>query len=194
MQRIVTGLISGSGPGGVAAEGPVSVTRGPDGTFFAQFGLSSPQRARRLRSRTTVGASAPWSSSPPSDPRITSVSCALLAGFKVRASFMSAGCCWRRSLAVDGGSGTSRGHAREVRSQVLGGVAPSHDRPFFRPDISQVGKNRASVLGCCRSLTPAVGCCGCSHRCCQARPGTRMCGRDAGVCVVQEAHSGPGAA
>jgi hypothetical protein len=41
VQRIVTGLISGSGPGGVAAEGPVSVSRGPDGTFFAQFGLSS---------------------------------------------------------------------------------------------------------------------------------------------------------
>jgi hypothetical protein len=41
VKRIVTGLISGSGPGGVAAEGPVSVSRGPDGTFFAQFGLSS---------------------------------------------------------------------------------------------------------------------------------------------------------
>jgi hypothetical protein len=41
VRRIVTGLISGSGPGGVAAEGPVSVSRGPDGTFFAQFGLSS---------------------------------------------------------------------------------------------------------------------------------------------------------
>jgi hypothetical protein len=41
VQRIVTGLISGSGPGGVAAEGPVSVSRGPDGTFFAPFGLSS---------------------------------------------------------------------------------------------------------------------------------------------------------
>ncbi len=41
VQRIVTGLISGSGPGGVAAEGPVSVSRGRDGRFFAQFGLSS---------------------------------------------------------------------------------------------------------------------------------------------------------
>ena len=41
VQRLVTGLISGSGPGGVAAEGPVSVSRGPDGAFFAQFGLSS---------------------------------------------------------------------------------------------------------------------------------------------------------
>ena len=41
VQRIVTGLISGSGPGGVGAEGPVSVSRGPDGSFFAQFGLNS---------------------------------------------------------------------------------------------------------------------------------------------------------
>jgi hypothetical protein len=41
VKHIVTGLISSSGPGGVAAEGPVSVSRGPDGTFFAQFGLSS---------------------------------------------------------------------------------------------------------------------------------------------------------
>ncbi len=41
VQRIVTGLISGSGPGGVGAEGPVSVSRGPDGKFYGQFGLSS---------------------------------------------------------------------------------------------------------------------------------------------------------
>ncbi|MGE5289560.1 MAG: ScyD/ScyE family protein [Micromonosporaceae bacterium] len=41
VKRLVTGLISGSGQGGVAAEGPVSVSRGPDGTFFGQFGLNS---------------------------------------------------------------------------------------------------------------------------------------------------------
>ena len=41
VKRIVTGLISGSGAGGVAAEGPVSVSRGPDGMFYGQFGLSS---------------------------------------------------------------------------------------------------------------------------------------------------------
>lgn len=41
VQRIVTGLVSASGPGGVAAEGPVSVSRGPDGTFFSLFGESS---------------------------------------------------------------------------------------------------------------------------------------------------------
>jgi hypothetical protein len=41
VKRIVTGLLSGSGAGGVAAEGPVSVSRGPDSKFYGQFGLSS---------------------------------------------------------------------------------------------------------------------------------------------------------
>ena len=41
VKRIVTGLISGSGEGGVAAEGPVSVSRGPDGAFYGLFGLNS---------------------------------------------------------------------------------------------------------------------------------------------------------
>src|SRR5215468_501153 len=39
---------------------------------------------------------------------------ALLAGLKARASFMFASCCWWRSLAVDGCSGASRGHARNA--------------------------------------------------------------------------------
>lgn len=41
VKHLVTGLISGSGPGGVAAEGPVSVSRGPWGKIYGQFGLSS---------------------------------------------------------------------------------------------------------------------------------------------------------
>jgi hypothetical protein len=41
VKRLVTGLISGAGEGGVAAEGPVSVSRGPDGSFYGLFGLSS---------------------------------------------------------------------------------------------------------------------------------------------------------
>jgi hypothetical protein len=41
VQRIVTGLISVSGDGGVAAEGPVSVSRGPDGKFYGLFGLNT---------------------------------------------------------------------------------------------------------------------------------------------------------
>src|SRR5690348_14295888 len=49
--------------------------------------------------------------------------------------------------------------------RVLGGPASSHDRPFFRPDISPVGADRASVMRCRRSLLLAGGCC-CCHRCC----------------------------
>jgi sugar lactone lactonase YvrE len=41
VQRLVTGLISVSGDGGVAAEGPVSVSRGPDGKFYGLFGLNT---------------------------------------------------------------------------------------------------------------------------------------------------------
>ena len=41
VKRLVTGLISGSGPGGVAAEGPVSVSAGPYGTIYGQFGLNT---------------------------------------------------------------------------------------------------------------------------------------------------------
>ncbi|MFD0331403.1 ScyD/ScyE family protein [Streptacidiphilus monticola] len=41
VRRIVTGLISASGPGGVGAEGAVSVSRGRDGSFFGLFGLNT---------------------------------------------------------------------------------------------------------------------------------------------------------
>jgi sugar lactone lactonase YvrE len=39
--RLVTGLISGSGKGGVGAEGPVSVSAGPEGSVYGQFAMSS---------------------------------------------------------------------------------------------------------------------------------------------------------
>jgi sugar lactone lactonase YvrE len=58
VQRIVTGLISASGAGGVAAEGPVSVSRGPGGTFYGLFGESShavpPKGTIPPRLRTTA--------------------------------------------------------------------------------------------------------------------------------------------
>ena len=50
------------------------------------------------------------------DLRITRVFSSVARGFKARAGFMFAGCCWRRSLAVDGSSGTSRGHASAAQS------------------------------------------------------------------------------
>jgi hypothetical protein len=43
VERIVGGLISASGPGGSAAEGPVSVSTAPNGAFMALFGLSTQQ-------------------------------------------------------------------------------------------------------------------------------------------------------
>src|SRR5436305_3919558 len=43
--------------------------------------------------------------------RITSVFSCVARGFKPRASFRFTGYCWWRLLAVDGGSGTSGGHA-----------------------------------------------------------------------------------
>jgi hypothetical protein len=82
-----------------------------DRGFPALTDRSGTQRARRLRSRTTVGAPAPWSSSPPSELRITSVFSCVARRFKARASFRFVACCWRRPLAVDGGSGASQGHA-----------------------------------------------------------------------------------
>ena len=61
------------------------------------------------------------------------------------------------------GSGKLRGR-RVDRSSLLG-----QDLPLFRPDISPVGVDPASVMRCCRSLLPVVGCCCCCHRCCQPR-------------------------
>ena len=47
--------------------------------------------------------------------RITRVFPCVAHGFKACPSFMFAGCCWRRPLAIDGGSGTSRGHGPVMR-------------------------------------------------------------------------------
>jgi hypothetical protein len=44
------------------------------------------------------------------DLRITRVFSCVACRFGARPSFMFAGCCWRQSLVIDGGSGTSRGH------------------------------------------------------------------------------------
>jgi hypothetical protein len=69
------------------------------------------------------------------DLRITRVFSCVARGFKARPSFMFAACCWRQSLAIDGGSGTSRGHGSVMRrpgSRWDGAVA----RPsLFRPAV-----------------------------------------------------------
>ena len=51
----------------------------------------------------------------PDDLRITRVFPCAARRFKARASFMFTGGCWWRSLAVDGSSGTSRGHGLVAR-------------------------------------------------------------------------------
>jgi len=56
-----------------------------------------------------------------------------------------------------------------ARPSVKGAWFLSRDCPLFRPGISPVGANLASVMHCRRSLLPAAGRCGCCHRCCQSR-------------------------
>src|SRR6266568_3435560 len=75
--------------------------------YYSALFRSVPHRAG--------GASAPRSSSLTSDLRITRVFPCVARGFKPRPSFMFAGCCWWRSLAIDGCSGTSRGHGSVMR-------------------------------------------------------------------------------
>ena len=87
------------------------------GRTIARLGLIRPNRSQlgpRLRTLQFdfPGLAGAAYRNQTDDLRITSMSRALLAGFKARASFMFTGCCWRRPLAVDGGSGASRGHAR----------------------------------------------------------------------------------
>ena len=57
-----------------------------------------------------------------------------------------------------------------------GSITSRADLPFFRPDISPGGADRASVMSCGRSLAFAVGRCRCCHRCCQP-PAELMAGR-----------------
>ena len=96
--------------------------------------MTAAEAAALLAAAKDHPVSAPWSSPPPSDLRITRVFSCVARGFKPCASFMSAGCCWWRSLAVDGGSGTSRGHMPVMRrpgSRSSGTVS--------RPSVFQAG-------------------------------------------------------
>jgi hypothetical protein len=121
----------------------------------------------RPRSSTAVDTSAPWSSSPPSDLRITRVSPCVAHGFESRASFIFAGCCWCRSLAVDGCSGASRGHALVMRrpgSRWSGAVERPSASGVTQPQLVTMG---ASVWCCDTQPRDAVGGGCCCRRCCQ---------------------------
>jgi hypothetical protein len=88
---------------------------GSDREFPVLAGRAGTQRARRLPLRMTAGTSAPWSSSPPSELHITRVSPCVARRLKASPSFMFVGGCRWPSLAVDGSSGTPRGHGSVMR-------------------------------------------------------------------------------
>jgi hypothetical protein len=78
----------------------------------------NPARGRGTEgndSHRSAGPLGPRTGSGAAEIRITRVFPCVARGFKARASFMFAGCCWWRPLVVDGYSGASRGHAPVVR-------------------------------------------------------------------------------
>jgi hypothetical protein len=92
---------------------------------------------------------------------------ALLAGSKAALASCSQVAVGGDRWLLTAGRGHLGGTGPQCIGRVLGGAALSHDRPFFRPDISRVGADRACVMRCRWSLLAAVGCCCCCHRCCQ---------------------------
>jgi hypothetical protein len=122
--------------------------------------------------RRAVGASAPRSSSLTSDLRITSAFSCVGREFKAP-RFLQVQRVWRRSLAVDGGSGTSRGHASTAQSIASAARAP---RAVWRevlrvwpyPCLLPIGANSATLgpgLSRPSSRVPSPGTCpgtGCS--------------------------------
>src|ERR1700737_5106300 len=60
-------------------------------------------------SHRSAGPLGPRTGSGAAEIRITRVFPCVVRGFEARASFMFAGCCWWRSLVVDGVSGASGG-------------------------------------------------------------------------------------
>ena len=109
-----------------------------DRKFPSLTGRLGTQRARRLLSRTTVGSSAPWSSSPPSDLRITSAYRTLLAG---PAPVLASG--------SQGAAGGDRWLLMAVRGH-LGGTS----RPTARNDADPRPSARAGVPGAYVGLRP----------------------------------------
>jgi len=97
--------------------------------------LSAQPRSSGGKPNRTAGPSGPRTGSGAAELRITRVFSCVARGFKARASFMFAGCCWWRSLAVDGSSGTSRGH-----ESVMGRPGSRWDGAVERPSAFQAGR------------------------------------------------------
>jgi hypothetical protein len=93
-----------------------------------------------------------WLPSAASELRITRVFSCVARRPIALASFMSAGCCWCRVLAVEGSSGTSRGHAsatvegywpKPVTSSVSGLLGHRRHVPLGRlPYIGSIRSDR----------------------------------------------------
>ena len=99
--------------------GPVAETLGLCASNFKRYVTRCP--APFLPASLTLGTTGPPRSSCRSreELRITRVFSCVARGFKARPSFMFAGCCWWRSLAIDGSSGTSRGHGYRMIDPLL---------------------------------------------------------------------------
>src|SRR5215467_1131085 len=88
--------------------------------------------------------------------RITSVFPRVARGFKDCLSFMFTGCCWWPSLVVDGGSGTSRGHALVTRrpgsrwSGAVAGVGAVHLVTRYQLDPPVAGRCNGRGCSCGR--------------------------------------------
>ena len=104
-------------PSTTANHAPRATCPDPADTIAELLHHATSEYLRRRGMAMTVGGLAAWSSSPPSELRITSVFSCVARRLDARANFMFAGGRWWRSLAIDGSSGTSRGHAPVMRRQ-----------------------------------------------------------------------------
>jgi len=111
------------GPGIIRPAGPRA---GPHRSGCLVTGCDTSAFSRPPGPRTGSGAA---------ELRITRVLSGVGRGLEGRAGFMFAGCCWWRSLAVGGGSGTSGGHAPAMRGpgSRRRGAAARHPAPPREP-------------------------------------------------------------
>ena len=128
----------GSGDAGQPGRRSSNVASCPRVTVIAP--VSPADRARSGHASVEVAyyglTAAPWSSSSPSELRITSVSRCLATGVGTPPTLRFAGCsCWRL-LVVHGPSGAPRGHAFATSA-----IRPTHEA------VSCAGPHRRRGLG-----------------------------------------------
>jgi hypothetical protein len=117
--------------------------------------LSAQPRSSGGKLTRTAGPPGPRTGSSAAELRITRVFSCVVHGFKARPSFMFAGCCWWRSLAIYGSSGTSRGHGSVMRRP-----GSQWDGAVERPSAFQAGHIPSRGGSCeCYALSPVAGAC-----------------------------------